>query len=183
MEKVQEEQQIDEQKAEPFNVIQHKGSCIIEGNMRSANIHKILCDTYEKLFRLHFNHINSFSYKECNILIDSFPIITYGINHVTNIQIPHFLRKATNIDQDFNSTQNNFRKVDAQNLEKIIFSDLQLFLNFYKYKKSFEGVSFWKKSIKFLYQPLYSIRTYYNDLDVINELESSFNISTKEEVR
>jgi hypothetical protein len=163
-------------------VVHHVDSNLIEGNMKYVSIHQILCQIYDKLFNLNINFTKSHSYQNCNILIESLPIISYGVNLVNRSNINLFLKKLTGIDKNFSKNVNESSKSAAHDLERIIFTDLQLFINVYNYYASTSSTPFWKKFFKFLYQPKDSIKTYLKDREVMKEVRRVFDITDIAEV-
>jgi hypothetical protein len=165
-----------------IRVMYHTESQLLEGNMGYISLEHILCITYDQLLKLDINFTKSLSYKNCNILIEGFPIITYGVNYVKQNSIHLFLKRLTDIDRHFNEYIDKNIKNESMNLERILFNDLQLFLNYYNYLLKHEQTSYLKSLMRFLYQPIKSFLTYKNDCMIINEIHKAFSINTKEEV-
>jgi hypothetical protein len=165
-----------------INLIYHTNSNYLTGNMNYVSLHQILTNIYDKLFKLNIRYTKSLSNKNCNVIIENLPLITYGVNHVKRQNIHLFFKKLTNIDKDWEFVRLENVKSEALELENLIFTDLQLFLSLYNYHQNKEKDSIIKNLIKFMYQPIDSIKTYYNDKSVLDEVKRVFEIQNKNEV-
>jgi hypothetical protein len=164
-------------------VVSYEDSKYLEGNIKYVSIHHILCQTYNKLFKLNIHFTKSHSYANCNVLIEHFPILVYGENLVKRANVHHLLKEITKVDINFKFDKlNNELKIQSQEIEKLIFTDLQLFLGFYNYHKMRENNSRLKGFLKFLFQPILTIRTYFNDQKVLKEIYRIMSVNKKEEV-
>lgn len=169
-------------KDERIKVIYHTSSDYLEGNMKYVSLHYLLTRVYDQLLKLNIYYTKSLSYNDCNVLIEHLPIVTYGVNTVKQTSIQIFFKKLTNIDCYFNEHTDNISKLNAHNLEKIIFTDLQLFLSYYNYHVTKDNIQLWRKVFRFMYQPIVCFKTIRNDRKVISEIERVFNIESKEDV-
>lgn len=97
--------------------------------------------------------------------------------------ISSFFKKLTNIDQHLLNSLNETQKIEFEKIEKLIYCDLNLCLSFYAYNHNLQKGNFLKKVLRFLYQPLYYIRVYYNDRKFVAEITKMLGISTYSEVR
>jgi hypothetical protein len=188
MEKVDENiEQIENKHEKPVNdkicIIHHVDSQFVEGNFKYTSIHEILCETYNNLFKLNAEFTKSLSFHYCNVLIENLPKIVYGVNSVSREYIHIFLKKLLNIDKNFNEVQNNEIKDEAQVLERLIFTDLQLFISLYNHYLNINKIGYFRRILKFLYQPWTSIKAYFKDRIVINEAKKVFNVNDMDEVK
>ncbi len=115
----------------------------------------------------------SHSYSELNLLIDQLPLLSFDNNLIRPFQIVKFMKELTGIDSDYKGQS-------FDEIESLILNDLQLYLNYYYYYS--KKASIWKKIVRFLYQPVSSIRTIYNDYQFIKEVNKVFNIHNKDEI-
>jgi hypothetical protein len=124
----------------------------------------------------------SLSDSNCNVLIEKFPVIIYGVNIIKRSNIHLFLKKATNIDIHSIDKLENENKIQAIQLEKLIFTDLQLFLSYHNYLSNKSRKGFLSKFISFVYQPVLSLQTYFNDKNILNEFHEKMSINSKDDV-
>jgi len=116
-----------------------------------------------------------------NNYLEHLPIITYGKNKIRKSNISSFFKKLTNIDQQLVNSYSETQKIEFEKIEKLIFCDINLSLSFYSYFHNIQKGNFLKKFLKFLYQPIYYIRVYYNDRKYVDEITRMLGISTYSE--
>lgn len=168
---------------EKFTVLCHVNSDYLEGNYRYISLLEILCEVYNRIFKLDIHFTKSLSYQNCNVLIENLPKLVYGINNVSRESIHIFLKKVVGIDRisEIESIDNETQK-EAYEVEKVIFTDLQLFISVYNYNLKRYKYSVFKTLFRLMYQPYQFLKTYLNDRKFINEFKRVFEITNNDEV-
>lgn len=166
-----------------LRVITHTSSEYLEGNIRYVSISQILCEAYEKFLNVNMKFSKSLSYSNCNVLIENFPILTYGINVVKRSNVHIFLKKFSQLDKETSTAfPSDLLGRKIQNLEEIILTDLQLFLSYINYYKIISSQGRMSNLLKFLFQPVLTFKTYLNDRMVLKEINEKFEIKSNEQV-
>jgi hypothetical protein len=116
------------------------------------------------------------------VLIDKFPVVVYGVNIIKRSNIHLFFKKVTSIDSQTIDKLDNENKIQAIELEKLIFTDLQLFLSYHNYLIYKSKIGFFSHFIRVFYQPILSLQTYFNDKNILREFHDKMSINSKEDV-
>jgi hypothetical protein len=165
-----------------LNLIYHVNSDSVEGNKNKISIHEIFITTYAKLVGLNISKTKSYSPHHSNILLETLPMVSYGINYSERNKVSKFLKEITNINTTFNFKTPVSLIHSSEKLEKIILTDLQLFLNLINYFNYHQETPLWKKILNYIYQPRESLYTYLKDRRVLNKTCDVFSSDGYQEV-
>ena len=155
--------------SEPLKCTLLRSSNFIQGNTCNININETIITTYDKLFNLRIKYSQSLNSKPENLSPKEFPCMLYGLTKIERGNLNSFLKQLTKIDYNLNLKDDyyldgiQYSKMEFFILEKIILSELQVYVDSYLYLKSFEDSGMFKRVIKFLYQPMQSARSIFFD--------------------
>ncbi len=174
--------------SESLKCLIHKSSYFIEGNVCNANIQEDLIKTYDTLYNLKIKYTPSLNTKPENLSAKELPYILYGNVRIERGNINSFLKRLTNID--FNLEINDeyyldgiqYSKYEIFIMEKIIFSDLQAYVDFYSYMKYSEKTPMFIRVIKFLFQPIQTIKSFIYDPKYLAKNNMIYGITTLKNV-
>jgi hypothetical protein len=167
--------------------ILHTSSFFIEGNINNISILQELIYSFNAVYNLGLKFIFSLNNSTTNLIVNDLPVIIFG-NHVINKgNIFSFLKQFVKIRDKYsfksldslNTDELYLKKIQIENLEKIILTDLQLILNYYSSYINSEKTNFFWKFIKFLLQPIKSVKTNKNDKSLNLEITKMIGVSTK----
>lgn len=149
-------------------------------NKKYPSIQMTLSEIYNKLFDLHIQFTESYCY-DSDINLQKLPALIYGVNQVKYQNFHVFFKRLTSIDNESNM---NMIMIDKKNivsqLEKLIFTDLQIILSLYAYYyRKNENLS---NVLNKIYSPLISFCTYKNDSEFISDVKKVLKIKNKEDV-
>lgn len=164
-----------------ITIICHNETQFKKGKFYIISIPTILSKVYSDVLNLDNDFLKTNGHKDSKILMDFFPIAVYGENFVKESQLPEFLKKVTNIDKHFDENSDFSIKQEVMNLEKIIFNELQLFLNYHHFHH--RKISLGQKIADIFAQPLDSVRFLIKDYFILKEMKRSFNMYEKREVK
>lgn len=177
---------MNENKKVIIKCIVHRSSSFVEGNINHVSIQQELCFVYNALFRLNFHFVSSFNNSTSNLIIENLPMIIFGYHTIKKGNIHYFLKELVRIKDvtslvDPKDKDKEIMKIEFENLERMILSDLQILLNYYNYIQINDKTSFFYRFVKSLYQPYKALSSINNDSKMIKEISKFMGVSTKVE--
>jgi len=173
---------ITEKDAHTLEIMVLESSDFIVGNQESVSVHQILLESYLNLLHLEHKITKTFRTENCTIIDETFPKIYYGENIVNRDKINYFLKEFTNIDKKFKETSYEKILKEANYLENLILTDLNVFLGMFLYFEKKRLTPFWKIFLKSCFMPIRAFRNYRKEKMMLLKFNEIFSITNPNEI-
>jgi hypothetical protein len=174
----------------------HKFSKFVDGNINNISIYQELCYIYNTIFKLQMTFSESYNNFDSNVLVENLPTIVYANQIVRKPNIKNFLNQLLGLKSPgelvkgetdipvlskLNSEDLVIKSIEIENLEKILFSEFQLAINYYKYIDTYDKTNSLVKIWKYIYQPWRRVKVSRNDSGLLQQITKILGISSKYE--